>query len=387
MRSPLAVAVLLPAVLSASLAGCGSSSDPRGAAGAAGSTPTTTTPASTVKDIHVSMDGGGDIGTTDTDAADLRTRLGTFNTGLNEGILVDSSGNLYATGLIAGVGTLRIVPNIATRTGSFDSSQDTSLSFSSFKAPKGFTLAGLTSNQLIVADAQAPGTSSPSTVPALHLLTTLVGTVQPQELAVLYQDAIGGPVWDVAYDSATDRLYASLTTGSIAVIDTFTTLATVNAASSVHTTRFITPGQVVNGVSAKVSTNLHGIAYNSGTDQLVVSDVGSATDAADGAVYVIDSASSASDVATGGGTAITVPSKTVKGPATLLGNPVDVLLRADGRLFVAEKANGGGQILVFPSILTTSTGAGNAAPTLAVTTASLGSTGTPESLALVLGQQ
>ena len=65
---------------------------------------------------------------------------------------------------------------------------------------------------------------------------------------------------------------------------------------------------------------------------------------------------------------------------TLLGNPVDVLLRSDGSLYVAEKLNGGGQILVFNNILT-ATGSGDLAPARAVTTASLGSTGGPESLA------
>lgn len=48
--------------------------------------------------------------------------------------------------------------------------------------------------------------------------------------------------------------------------------------------RTITPGAVTGGLSSKVSVNLHGISYNRATNQLVVSDVGSATSDSDGSL-------------------------------------------------------------------------------------------------------
>jgi hypothetical protein len=333
--------------------------------------------------LYVSFDRGGDAGSTDIYLSDLSAKLSSFDTGLNEGI-VDIGGTLNALGVIGGTAVLRQFDDFANRgDGAFDDTRDEQFSFAELRAPKGLSFAGLTRNQLIVADAPAPVTGEDlALVPSVHALSTVLGLVDPRLLTTVPVSVAGGRTWDVAYDPLSDRLFAAMTNGTIAVYDTF--IIRANLASlggpEVSPSRTITPGAVVDGSSTKLSVNLHGIEYDRGSDTLVVSDVGLATDEDDGAIFVIANARDASDTATGGGPAIVAPARVLLGAATLLGNPVDVLLRGDGRLFVAEKLNGGGQILVFNDILTGTT-SGNIAPDQAVATASLGSSGTPEALA------
>lgn len=333
--------------------------------------------------LYVSMDAGGDAGSTDVYDSALTTRLSSFDTGLNEGI-VDIGGTLTAVGVIGGTGTVRQIADFADRgNGSFDPAQDEAFTFAAFRAPKGLSFAGLTRNQLIVGDAPAAVEGEDlALVPSLHALSTILGLIDPRILTTVPVSVAGGRTWDVAYDPLSDRLFAAMTNGMVAVYDTF--IIRANLASlggpAVTPNRTLTPGTVVDGISTKLSVNLHGIEYDRASDMLVVSDVGLASEDGDGALYLIGSASEASDTATGGGAAIVEPVRALRGSATRLGNPVDILLRPDGRLFVAEKLNGGGQILVFDAILT-GAATGNVAPDQAVTTASLGSIGTPEALA------
>lgn len=335
--------------------------------------------------LYVSLDGGGDVGTVDTYTISLGSRTASFNTGLNEGIAPGGS-TLNAVGVIDGAATLRQISDFATRGNTaFDAAVDEESQFPAIRAPRGIAVAGLTRNQFVIADAPTAVTGEdPVSVPSLHLITTLVGLVRPSLLTTIPVSVAGGRTWDVAYDGISDRLYAAMTNGTVAVYDNFISRATLAGLGSInltdaHPTRTITPGAVTGGVSSKIAVNLHGIAFNRESNQLVLSDVGSADSDSDGSLYVINDARTASDTASGGGPAIVVPSRTITGAATLLGNPVDVLLRSDGNLYVAEKANGGGQILVFNGILGGSSG--NIAPNVHVTTASLGSSGTPESIA------
>ncbi|MEZ5448034.1 MAG: hypothetical protein R3E89_03085 [Thiolinea sp.] len=92
---------------------------------------------------------------------------------------------------------------------------------------------------------------------------------------------------------------------------------------------------------ALAASNMHGIVYMADDDRLIVSDVADPASADDGSIYVFDSASSLSGAVT--------PSRTLRGAATHLGNPVDLALMGD-TLYVAEKANEGGRILVFEHI-------------------------------------
>ncbi len=152
-------------------------------------------------------------------------------------------------------------------------------------------------------------------------------------------------VWDVAYDDGDDRLFVATTNGLVLVYDNVT--STRGAAGP---TRTITP---TDG-TAKISVNLHGIAYDESRDVLVLSDVGVASGgafASDGQLFTIASASTAS-----GNTAVRAR---VQGAASTLGNPVDVALAANGAVYVAEKANS--RVLRYDG-MTTATGTITTAP-------------------------
>lgn len=92
-------------------------------------------------------------------------------------------------------------------------------------------------------------------------------------------------------------------------------------------------------------TNIHGIDYDSQSDSLVISDVGSAADASDGKLYVISGAKMAEG--------ITDVDVNISGPLSQLGNPVDLML-SNGNVYVAEKSNG--LVLRFDNILNSPSG-------------------------------
>jgi len=88
----------------------------------------------------------------------------------------------------------------------------------------------------------------------------------------------------------------------------------------------------------------HGISYDIQNDVMVLTDVAEASSDADGAIFIInDFTSAAAD-----GTISAGESNVIAGASTLLGNPVDVAIdEARGTIYVAERANSGGQILGF----------------------------------------
>ena len=194
--------------------------------------------------------------------------------------------------------------------------------------------------------------TGPATAPAVRVFApTASGNAAPLfTVSNLGTTAMGAPraPWDVAYDNASDRLYVAGTDGVVAVFDTFS--ATQGAGGP---SRTFTPAEG----GAKISVNLHGIVYDAATNYLVLSDVGSATSATDGQVFVVANASTASGL-----TAVRFRNS---GAATMLGNPVDIAV-AGGSLYVAEKINS--QVQRYDGVLGL-TGSVNAAPnaTLAVT--------------------
>ncbi len=136
-------------------------------------------------------------------------------------------------------------------------------------------------------------------------------------------------IWDMDYDPASDRLYAAGTAGDVLVYDNF-------FASGVSAT----PTRTIRPSTAGTVSNMHGIAHDSATDSLIVTDVGSASDFADGAVYTFEFASTAE-----GNLA---PKATIAGVNTGLGNPVD--LAFDGTdVYIAEKLNN--QVLIYRGVL------------------------------------
>ncbi len=92
------------------------------------------------------------------------------------------------------------------------------------------------------------------------------------------------------------------------------------------------------------ATRLHGITYSPERDILILTDIGDASSGADGAIFIIEKAEAKF---TAEGAQIT-PTRTIKGIATGLGNPVDIAFdKREGKelIYVAEKANK--KILVF----------------------------------------
>ncbi len=255
-RSTAALGVLIAAL---SLVGCGNGdgADPGGTTsggttgGSTGGTTGGLTGGSTgggvSGNLYVSFDGGGDVGSTDVYTGNLGMRVSSFNTGLNEGI-VGVGSTLNAIGVIAGMPTLRQIANFADRgTAAFDSTQDEEFQYPVMREPKGIAFAGLTRNQLIVADAPAAADNDdPTLIPSLHVLTTLVGLVDPAVLTTIPVSVALGRSWDVAYDGVSDRLYAAMTNGTVAVYDTFIIRASLAGLGgpAVTPSRMITPGAV-----------------------------------------------------------------------------------------------------------------------------------------------
>lgn len=88
----------------------------------------------------------------------------------------------------------------------------------------------------------------------------------------------------------------------------------------------------------------HGITYDKRNDVMLLTDVGEATSADDGALVIIkDFANAAADNLISAN-----EQQRIAGPATNMGNPVDVALDEDSRIiYVAERANEGGRMLGF----------------------------------------
>ncbi|MGH8496662.1 MAG: hypothetical protein ACREVN_11065 [Gammaproteobacteria bacterium] len=271
--------------------------------------------------IYASKNGSANAGQIDRFDQDLDL-LQTFTAGNNEGIDLDISGNLYQAGdAAAPPSSIRVIQAIRRRgNGSFDARRDREIPAPGSMSFKGFDIAHR-AGFLIVANFTGPSLE-------------VYGTAAGQNAVPFASTPLSGNPWDVAYDEPNDRLFVAMTDGTVLVIDTY-----IGGEFALGTTRIITPGDG-SGVS-----NLHGIAYDAPADRLVVSDVGEAMNAADGKIYVIGDASTASGSVT--------PSRTLEGPSTMLGDPVDVLLNGS-ELRIAEKANN--LILAYSDIFTGDSG-------------------------------
>jgi hypothetical protein len=293
--------------------------------------------------IYVSNNGPTNAGTVDrvSESYGLTRSIAPGN---NEGVAFSYSGALVQAGDTAAGASIRTVcaaEGIDDGAG-FSDVMDRSIggAATTLVNPKGIAIAH-EAGYLFVANFNAMsikvfGTAASGNV-APHATTTLAA--QP---------------WDLAYDENNDRLFIAQTNGTVAVIDGY-----VAGGFSSTIDRTITPASG----GAQASINLHGIVYEPASDRLVLSDVGLAADATDGALFVIDDATTAAG--------LVEVSRLVEGPATLLGNPVDIALSGSD-LRVAEKANDG--LLVFSDIFDGPNG--DVEPDLAVTRSK------PESLAI-----
>lgn len=266
----------------------------------------------------------------------------TYTTGANEGVLINQAGSLVQAGDLGSTGNLVTACSAATRM-SGDASYEITGANTTFANPKG--IATIASDGLVVVANNGAST-------LLLMGAAAAGNVGPVATVALTANA-----WDLVYDDASDRLFVAQVDGTIAVFDAFSADRGVGGANRTFS--------VVDG-DGEASVNMHGIDYDAESDKLVIGDVGEASSADDGKLYVINDAS----VADGEVTAAT----TFKGPNTRLGNPVD--LQLDGTdVRIAEKANGGGAILVYQNIF--SRAGGDVAADLILDTPA------PESLAVV----
>lgn len=274
--------------------------------------------------VYVSNNGSDNAG--NIDVFNERFELqSVFMGGNNEGVEVDRFGDVYQAGDTDRGPRIRVISQLYTRENlAFDPDLDREIQGDNtgLTAPKGIELAE-DAGLIIAADF---GDSNLKVFNAAD-----DGNVAP----VATTDLAVAP-WDVVYDPATDRLFVALTDGTVGVFDDYLDGYGANGPD-----RIITPARD----GEKISDNLHGVAYDFGSDTLVVSDVGAATMPDqpgfknDGSLYVLENASTEDGNVT--------PRRVVEGRWTLLGNPVDIILNGD-EVRVAEKA--GDFLLVFDNI-------------------------------------
>ncbi|WP_114491866.1 hypothetical protein [Candidatus Ulvibacter alkanivorans] len=108
-------------------------------------------------------------------------------------------------------------------------------------------------------------------------------------------------------------------------------------------------------------TRTHGIAFDEGA--LILTDIGDAGSDTDGGFQVISNFQAAFDALNDGDTLAANQQIRVSGNFTTLGNPVSAEYdRSTQTIFIAERANGGGKLLIFDDI----EAGGNLAPNLSI---------------------
>ena len=269
-------------------------------------------------------------GETNTGTIDLidqsASKLKTFNTTANEGVAFDSLGNLLQAS-DSESGSIKTICQLANRAdgSSYDANTDREITGANTTLvnPKGIAVAQK-SGLIFIADFGA-------------MQITTFGATAAGNATPLGTTITEAAPWDVDYDETNDRLYVALTNGDVAVYDNF-----VGGEFAAMPSRTITPS---NNDGTQISVNIHGIVYDSNTNKLVLSDVGSASDATDGSLFVINNASTADGLVS--------VARSIAGPATMLGNPVDISLEGSD-LRVAEKSNDA--VLVFSNIFSGESG-------------------------------
>ena len=106
----------------------------------------------------------------------------------------------------------------------------------------------------------------------------------------------------------------------------------------------------------------HGITYDTDSDTMILTDIGSAANISDdGGLHIITSFTGKFNAVSNGGIlSIAGNQVRISGSNTLMGNPVDVAYDSKNKIiYVAEAGNGGGRILGFSN----ASAGGNIAPT------------------------
>jgi len=190
-----------------------------------------------------------------------------------------------------------------------------------------FTDPGIASGREIAYDASKDllyvASNSDSTVHVYQNPVSLSGTVSANTVLNLNAEP-----WGISLDEMNDRLYvAKDKTNAFQVYDMVSTLS----------------GMVMPTMEGSIvgATRTHGIHYSASADILFVTEIGAASGGAfnmDGGIYVMEGI----NATVAAGTAMVTATRTIAGPLTLLGNPVDVDYdTTNGVIHIAEKTNGG----------------------------------------------
>lgn len=275
----------------------------------------------------VAMNDGQGPGSVSILAPDIATVRSTLATGANQGVIIGSDGTLFQNSDAEGSSGIRAF-NRAEDRADMDSfgTVDRMVGSSPGKGLSILTGMGLLAS-CDVTDAGAD----------LKLYSTTAG----EQAMPLGQIDLPASCWDSAYDAGADRLYLAMTDGTLGIVDDVAALGLLMPEEGMSTVSLGEEAinrivRVVDMDGMQLSVNFHGVGVENG--MVLVSDVGSADSASDGALYVF-----ADDGELDGDQMV----EAIAGPSTMLGNPVDVLL-VDGAAIVAEKSNDA--ILVFNGV-------------------------------------
>lgn len=327
---------LSPLAMAVALAACGSDDNDRGRITLPGEQP-----GNQLLMMHNGSSNAGQV-----DLLDGRLNvIQTFNADANEGIALDLLGNLYAANDSGGAPSrLQALHKVVERS---DNASAVSTLDRSLPAAGSMTLKG-------IAIAHEAGLVMAANLGGNSI--EVFGTAAGENAVPLASTPLAGNAWDLVYDEPSDRLFLAMTNGTVVVVDDY-----------VAGGFMATPSRTLTPDTAGTVSNIHGIAYQADTDTLVITDVGDAAVADDGRLYVIGNASTANGTVT--------PSRSLFGPATMMGNPVDLVLDGD-KAYIAEKSNDA--VLVYNNVV--SGNSGEVAPDNVVDSTK------PESLVLVVNQ-
>ncbi|PNE03739.1 NHL repeat containing protein [Alcanivorax sp. MD8A] len=327
---------LSPLAMAVALAACGSDDNDRGRITLPGEQPG--------NQLLVMHNGSSNAGQVDLLDGRLNV-IQTFNADANEGIALDLLGNLYAANDSGGAPSrLQALHKVVERS---DNASAVSTLDRSLPAAGSMTLKG-------IAIAHEAGLVMAANLGGNSI--EVFGTAAGENAVPLASTPLAGNAWDLVYDEPSDRLFLAMTNGTVVVVDDY-----------VAGGFMATPSRTLTPDTAGTVSNIHGIAYQADTDTLVITDVADAAVADDGRLYVIGNASTANGTVT--------PSRSLFGPATMMGNPVDLVLDGD-KAYIAEKSNDA--VLVYNNVV--SGNSGDVAPDNVVDSTK------PESLVLVVNQ-
>ena len=253
----------------------------------------------------------------------------TFEVGGNRGVDLDYFGNLYQVGFSPGGPALRVFSRARGRAdlAAFTPALDRSISGpdSGLQIPvalqvihgRGLVLVvNLGGNNILVFGTQGSSASDQAVTP----------------LATTPLESFGAPL-DLFHDQESDQLYVLFSDFTVGIIPAYLSNDFSNA--SLRVVQLLdAEGGAIGGLSSALT-------YDRAGDRLVIAGSGDSTVDDDGSIHIFEGAAASSESIRA--------SRSISGPATLLGDPDDLVLDGD-RLRVAESVNGGGRLLAFNDV-------------------------------------